>query len=62
MKALTFTTASLYFRWIAGFCILIGFAFFGLDKHEHSNYFAILYILLTAPEVISKVTHAFKEK
>lgn len=58
VKITTFPTISLYLRWFAAFCILIGFAFFDLGKSENSSYFAIVYLLLTAPEIIRKISFA----
>lgn len=52
------TTLSLYLRWGAAIGIMIGFAFFDLSKADNSNYYAIVYLLLTAPEIISKLMFA----
>ncbi|MBF4342137.1 hypothetical protein EAY39_15335 [Vibrio anguillarum] len=53
-----FTTISLYARWGAAISIMLAFAFFDLGKSENSSYFAIIYLLLTAPEIIKKICFA----
>ncbi|TMX39387.1 hypothetical protein [Vibrio parahaemolyticus] len=58
MKNPTFPTISRYIRWFAGYCIIIGFAFFDLGKSESSSYLAIIYLLLTAPEIVTKISVA----
>jgi len=53
-----FTTISLYARWGAAISIMLAFAFFDLGKSENSSYFVIIYLLLTAPEIIKKICFA----
>ncbi|EGR4074152.1 hypothetical protein DDO73_13925 [Vibrio cholerae] len=62
MKIPTFSAISLYSRWTAALGIMIGFAFFDLGKYEGAGYLVAIYLLLTAPEVIKKLSSAMNKR